>query len=156
MRVSISLALAATALLPATAMAADSVQLTPGRWEETIATVSVSLDGRPLPADAFKNQRSADCISPEFALEPSKYFLEPDRQKDCKPSGSISGGRIAMAGKCTNMPFGEMMVTSTGTYQPKSYEMVMKADAIVEGKPLVINFVMHGEFVGACRGDEDS
>ena len=60
MRVSIRLALTATALLPATATAADSVQLTPGRWEETIATVSVSLDGRPLPADAFKNQRSAD------------------------------------------------------------------------------------------------
>lgn len=155
MRVVIRFAFAACALLSATATAADTVQLTPGRWEETISTLSVLLDGRPISTDSVKNQRDADCISPEFALEPEKYFLEPDRQKDCKPSGSISGGRIAMTGKCTNMPFGEMMVTSIGTYQPKAYEIVMKADAIVKGKQLVMNFVMHGEFVGACRGDED-
>ena len=146
--------LAASLCVPIAAMAADSVQLTPGRWEVTTAFLSVLLDGRPLPNDIFKNSVGFDCISPAFAAEPARYFLEPDSAKDCKPGGTVADGHIAMAGKCA-MPFGDMMARGVGTYQSKSYEVIMKADATMDGKPLVMNFALRGKYVGACKGDEE-
>jgi len=146
--------MAASLCLSVAAMAADTVQLTPGRWEVTTTFVTVLLDGQPMPNDLFKSAPGFDCISPAFAADPARYFLEPDSAKDCKPGGTVADGHIAMAGKCA-MPFGEMMARGVGTYQSKSYEVIMKADAIMDGKPLVMNFALRGKFVGACKGDEE-
>ena len=154
MRRILKVGIAASIFVPVAAMAGDTVQLTPGRWEVTTTFLSVLLDGQPVPNNIFKNQIAFNCISPAFAVEPARYFLEPDSKKDCKPAGTVVDGRIAMAGAC-HMPFGEMMASGVGTYQPRSYEIIMKADAAMGGKPLVMNFALRGKYVGACKGDED-
>jgi len=154
MRGILKFGVAAGLCVPLAAMAADTVHLTPGRWEVNTTFLSVLLDGQPLPNEIFKNSVGFDCISPAFAAEPPRYFLEPDSAKDCKPGGTVADGRIAMAGKCA-MPLGDMMAAGVGTYQSQSYEIIMKTDATMDGKPLVMNFALRGKYVGECRGDEE-
>jgi hypothetical protein len=147
--------LAAIGLVPVGALRADSVQMSPGRWEVTTSTESVIVDGQPLSQDLIKDETGADCISVDSAREPARYFLKPDDEKACKPRGTVGAGRIAMTGQCTSKSFGEMMVTGAGTYGSDSFEISFTATSAVGGKPLLMKFVMRGHYAGACRGDED-
>lgn len=147
-------AAAALIVAPAAALAADTIQLTPGRWQVTMITQSVSIGGRPMSRENFEDHKNFDCITPDVAAEPARYFLLPDRERECKPQGTVANGRVAMTGECNMRGMGKMMVTSTGTYEPRSLDVTWNAQGIFGGQPVIMIFVMRGRYLGACRGDE--
>jgi hypothetical protein len=155
MRVAKSL-LGITAAIPATALAADTVQLTAGRWEEVTTITGLTLGGKAIALDAMPNRVTTKltCISAEEALDPAKRFLKPDSQNRCEPGGTVSGGRIALQGTCTDSKFGRMIVTGAGTYQPKSYEVSARLEGRAMDLPAVITMGIKARHVGICTGAE--
>jgi len=147
--------IAAIALLPVAALAADSVQMTPGRWEERMNLVSATLDGKSLPIDGFpgQNQTEYSCISAAEALDPSAYFLSHSAGDGCDPQGTVANGHIAITGTCVRNDRPMQMVMD-GTYSRETYRVTARATTTVNSQPMVMNILMEARFVGACKGDE--
>lgn len=146
--------------VPLMALADDTVQMQPGRWQETPTVTSVIRAGVPVPADALRNSQDKarfSCIAPAEARSPTLYFMEHTPGDNCStPEGSVAGGRIAMRAQCrlknTNAP---AAISVEGSYTPQSYHTVIKALATFNGVPMEINFNVDGRYVGACTGDEE-
>ena len=85
MRTPAKCAFAGTLAVALTA-ASDTVQLTPGRWQNTLKSTSTTIDGAPAPAKHLQKdqEESYDCITPEQARNPAQYFLfEDDPDDEC-------------------------------------------------------------------------
>ena len=148
---------------PAIALGADSVQITAGRWQEELSFTSVSMNDQEVPKEKLDAQKATTfaCISPAQAREPSLYFLDQQPGHNCAaPTGSVAGGRIAMASTCqmhdekagTDLP---VAVTMEGTYGPQTYAVNAVADVRTNERHLVMHMVVKGRFAGACKGDEE-
>ena len=146
--------LTAAALLPAAALAADTVTMSPGRWEEITTVVSATIDGKPAPAELLSSANETDysCISPEEAANPQLHFLQPKPGDICVPNGTAANGRIDATATCGTGESAKTIAV-TGTYGSNSYAITARA-AVGEGGKLDILLQLHGRFVGACTGDE--
>lgn len=145
----------ASAILPAAALAADTVTMSPGRWEETTTVMSATIDGKPAPVDLLSsaNETEYSCISPEEAAEPRRYFLQSKEGDKCVPDGTAANGRIDATATCGGDGAGKSIVLS-GSYGPKTYAMNARVVLAMGAKPLEVQLQLRGRFVGACTGDE--
>lgn len=144
--------------LSAAALAADSVQLTAGRWEEKMTVQSASLDGKPLSPDALGTaEASFTCIPAAEAADPSLYFKKSQASEGCgMPQGVVEGGRISLSGSCNPPGSGAMSLRLEGTYAGTAYRGTATATMVAQGKPLVVTTVIEGRHVGSCTGDESN
>jgi uncharacterized protein DUF3617 len=152
--------LAGAMAVPLMALADDSVQMTPGRWQETPTVTKVLRAGVPVPLEVFSSSQEKarfSCLSPAEAKNPTLYFMEHTPGDNCStPQGSVASGRIAMSAQCklkdTSAP---ASISVEGTYAQQSYHTVIKALATFNNTPMEINFDIDGKFVGPCKGDEE-
>jgi len=155
MRIIFKFLTAAAIVVPVTAMAADSVQMTPGRWEERMNLISATLAGQNLPVDGFpgQNQTEYSCISPAEAADPAAYFLSHSSGDGCDPHGTVANGHISISGTCmrNDRP---MQLVLDGTYGRDTYRVTAQATTSVKSQSMVMNIVMDARYVGACKGDE--
>jgi Protein of unknown function (DUF3617) len=144
------------AVVPFAALAADAEQLTAGRWEEVSTITSIKAGGKSVPLDGISGNPGTKirCLSPEEALDPAKYFLKPDKARHCEPGGAVSGGKITLIGSCDDAKMGQLAVTGSGTYEPKSYKVTLNMLGSVKGAPLFIDMTVTGRYVGVCSDAE--
>ena len=147
---------AAVVMVPFAAIAADTVQMTEGRWEEVMTVTSASLGGKAISPDTVPDNTKTKftCISANQSRDPAQYFLKPDKKNACQPSGTVANGRIAMGGTCNNEKIGSTVIEANGTYQPNSYEIDARATLEIKQMPLILNFTSKGRYVGKCDGTE--
>ena len=146
--------LAATALVivPAAALAADTVQLTAGRWEILSAT-SAARDGRAIPP-AFLPQAvpTYRCLSPAIAADPTGYFL---KAITCgSPEGRAAAGSVRIKTRCTSPNGVKISMDVSGSYSSTSYDIVTHSVGKLSGITLDTIFHDRARYVGSCRGDE--
>ena len=143
-------------IIPFAAVAADSVQMTAGRWEEVSTVTGATLDGKTIPADSVPNgtKTKFSCISANQARDPANFFLKQDKKKHCQPSGTVSGGRIAMTATCETDKAGRMVISAQGTYQPDRYDIDATSTLEIKQLPFVMSFTSKGRYLGKCLGDE--
>lgn len=149
--------LAAALIVPVAATASDSVRMDPGRWQENTTITGVTVGGRVIPLELFgaKIEPSYTCITPELALDPTRYFTEQGPDEDCQPpQGSVSGGRIALTSTCRTGSDSPTQVAVNGTYGTDAYRVAVRADGSMDAKPMVIHMVIDGRLAGPCQGDE--
>jgi hypothetical protein len=143
---------------PAAALSGDGIKFTAGRWQETTTIQAVTLGGETLPLDLFSgaNETGYSCVASGIDQDPEYYFMRLEPGVDCEaPKGTVAGGRISMAATCRIENTVPMAVQVSGTYDADSYRADVHGVATMEGQPLLFDFLMAGEFVGACTGDED-
>ncbi len=148
------LLLTAAPILPAAAVAADSVTMSAGRWEETTTVVSATLDGKPVPPGLLSNadETKFRCISPEEATEPSRFFLQSKPGHSCVPIGTALDGHVEASAVCGGEP--PKTVSLSGAYGRQNYDMNARATFGMGGKSLSVALRLRGRFVGACTGNE--
>jgi hypothetical protein len=150
--------LAAIVAVPAAAMAGDSLQFSPGRWEETITVTAIRVGGQEFhDAQVGKSERlKFECISGEEATNPEYYFKHSGEHRKCSGlEGTVAAGRIHLTSNCVDPDIGPGTLVMDGTYGRERYEASVKATGDIRGKPFIIDSVVEGRFVGVCRGDEE-
>ena len=155
---SIFRALLVTAIaIPAASLAADSVQLTPGRWQEIDRTTAMAIAGRQVPANLLpKDVESAlYCIPPNEAREPASFFRGNVRGDQCALKQKwVANGQVALSYGCESpdgLP-GTWMIK--GTYSNRTYQLTWQINTSYEKQPVTITKTMEGRFVGRCTGRE--
>ena len=145
--------------VPLMALADDTVQMTPGRWQETPTAASVTVNGKRVASGDLTTEAKFSCIAPNEARNPSLYFMEHSPGDNCAvPEGTVGGGRIAMRSQCrlknTTTP---AAVSVAGRYDAQSYHTDIKAvGSFAESSlPFEITFAIDGKYVGPCKGDEE-
>ena len=157
MRITRSISLVAAAL-PFAAMAAHSPQLATGGWERVTTVTGATLGGRAIQTEVFSNSFRIRmiCISAWDATHPARHFLGIGPNSKCTPGGSVANGRIELNGLCNDGQFGPSLLTGTGTYKLKSYDVNARSEGRMRGLPLVITMHVSGRYVGACDGTESN
>lgn len=150
---------AAVIAIPVAAIAADSVQLTPGRWQETDRTIAMTVDGEAVPSnilqDAMQVETMFYCIPPSEAQEPALFFRGNVRDDKCAlRAKAVANGRIAMSYGCDSEDGGAETWTIDGTYDKQAYAMTWKINSSTGGQPFTLTKTMEGRFLGRCTGDE--
>ncbi len=111
-----------------------AVKLEPGKWETTVAILSVEGPGLPPGmADAMKQQSKSQkvqtCLTPEQAAKPPQDML--GAAKNCTyEKFEMGGGKMDGTLVCKNMPgmpSGEMRATTSGKFASTSYDVVSEA-----------------------------
>jgi len=143
---------AALLVLPVAAIAADTVQLKPGRWEVQSAT-SAASNGRAIPPAFVPNTPPAyRCLSPATAANPTGYFL---KATNCgAPEGRAEGGNIRLKTRCTSPNGVKISMDVSGTYTSDSYDVVTRSIGKLKGVTLDTTFHDRARYVGPCQGDE--
>ena len=157
MRAIVKLMPAAIIIAPVAVLAADSVQLTPGRWEEIGKVAAMTFGGRSVPGDMFKGEAETTlyCILLNEAREPALFFRGDTRGDQCAlRHKSVAHGRIAMSYACDSPDGTPETWTLVGTYAKASYHITWRINTSAEGQPVTITKTMEGRFVGRCTGDE--
>ena len=149
--------LCATTGLTSTAMAADRVQMTPGRWHEVFSFTAMTVGGRPIPVDSLHPPDPVrfHCIGPEEAANPRLYFAASEAGADCKRAEEkVEDGRLAIKLQCKLDENAPVTMVLEGTYGPQSYRLIGNGHGTLDGKPLALSTAVDGKFVGVCTGDE--
>lgn len=159
MRIGFRFLTAATIIVPVAAMAADSVQMVPGRWQETMRLTSMTVEGKTIPLEATKrgNATRFSCISPEMAADPRRHFDEVRPGDECQPleGGAIANGRLLARARCNldeKVPF---TMTLEGTYARDNYHATINGQGMIGGRAVTVSGTADGTYVGPCTGDED-
>lgn len=150
--------LGAVAVLSTTAIAADSVQLKPGRWIETAVPEWVTISGTAVPLPSKDPQTKHVCLTEAEAADPKLYFATiKDTDRCGTPTGDVAGGKIALVGTCITdgAQVTSSQIAIDGSYGGERYSAKAKMNADMDGKPMVVMLSVEGRFEGACRGDEE-
>lgn len=124
------------------AAAKDAVKLKPGKWETTVAILSI--DGPGLPpgvADAMKQQAQSQkvevCLTPEQAAKPPQDML--GAAKNCTyEKFEMGGGKMSGTLVCKGtpgMPVGEMRAAMSGQFAETSYDVTSEATMTMPAMP---------------------
>ena len=132
MHASVRFAAIVLGLAPVGAVAADSIQFRPGKWEVRVAAQRVTLDGEDIALDTLGETDTTDsqCVSPDMAKDPSRYFMEVGPADDCtSPNGKVGDGKIAMIAQCKidDGVVGDVAVI--GEYDQDSYHATARMKA---------------------------
>ncbi len=141
---------------PALALSADEPKLEMGRWEESITVQQVTLAGKALPLDLFKeaNDKSAACYGRNDVRSAKDFFMSTAGSDCGEPTGQVALGAVDFAARC-KMDDGTMAdIAFKGSYNATSYDLVMTSTNDMDGKKLQMTGRMAGSFAGRCRGDE--
>ena len=143
----------------------DAVKLEPGKWETTVAILSMEGPGIPPEmATAMKQKMAAQkvesCLTPEQAEKPPQDML--GAAKSCTyETFEMSGGKMSGTLVCKGMPGmpkSEMRSSMSGKFASTSYdvtsETVMNAPATpgsaAAGGKIVTKTQVTGKRIGAC------
>ena len=142
----------------------DAVKLEPGRWETTVAILSVEGPGLPPGmADAMKQQAKSQkvetCLTPEQAAKPPQDML--GAAKNCTyEKFEMGGGKIDGTLVCKNMPgmpSGEMRATTSGKFASTSYDVVSETTMDMpamggaqKGGKVITKTQVSGKRLGEC------
>lgn len=141
--------------VPLMALADDSVQMTPGRWQETFKVTAATLHGKPISPDAFKGKTTFSCVSPDQAHDPRLYFTYVSAGGSCEPPrGTVAGGHVSLTTHCSSGGRRPMDIDLQGSYGRQSYRMTGVARGSSADWPLTMTIVVDGAFQGPCKGDE--
>jgi hypothetical protein len=108
----------------------DAVKLQPGKWETTMAILSVDGPGIPPEmASAMKQQMQAHkvetCLTPEQAAQPPQDMF--GMAKSCTyEKFEMAGGKMTGTLSCKNapgMPPGEMRASMSGKFASTGYDL---------------------------------
>ena len=150
--------LGALAVLSSTAIAADSVQLKPGRWIETAVPDWITISGTAVPLPSKDPQTKHVCLTEAEAADPKLYFATiKDKDRCGVPTGDVAAGKIALIGSCVTDGAKDTssQIAIDGSYGGERYSANAKMNADMDGKPMVVMLSIEGRFDGACRGDEE-
>ena len=89
--------------------------LTPGHWENEVV----------LAAHGDQPFVTRTCMSPEEARPAAELLAEMQSSCDLARS-TISGGKIDVAGTCTESDGSKSTLSMTGSYTPTSYQLVLQ------------------------------
>jgi len=158
MRLVFKLMAAASIVIPVAALAADSVQMKPGRWQERMRLTSMIVEGKTIPvaADKRNNATRFSCISAQTAADPRRHFDEVQPGDECQPleGTTVANGRLFARARCNldeKIPF---TMTLEGTYGSENYHAVINGQGMVAGKTVTVSGAADGSYVGTCKGDE--
>ncbi len=148
------------AALPAGTIAADSIQLTPGRWIETATPESITVGDQVQDISPGDTKTKSLCLSAAEGADPRKYFAVAEQNALCTPPiGTVAGGKIALGNHCAKDPAKadsqERELEINGTYGAESYAAKAVMTTSFGNAPVVIQLAIAGHFDGACHGDED-
>ena len=148
------------AALPAMAIAADSVVMKPGRWIETAVPTSIMVGGKAQPIGPDDAKTKSICLSAAEAGDPHSYFAVAVKNTACTaPTGTVAGGKIALASSCAKDPAVADSVARdiqiAGTYRAQAYAAKAVLTTSVGTAPVEFKLDIAGHFDGVCHGDED-
>ena len=147
------------AALPAMAIAADSVQLKPGRWIETATPESIMVGGKAQPLAPEDTKTKTLCLTDAEAAEPRLYFATAEDNDLCTaPSGTVAGGKIDLGNICRADAASrqeERVLKIDGSYGPERYAAKASMKTHAGANDVEIRIAVAGRFDGACKGDED-
>ncbi|MEG3086988.1 DUF3617 domain-containing protein [Sphingomonas sp. PB4P5] len=142
----------------------DAVKMEPGKWETTVAILSIEGPGLPPGmADAMKQQSKSTkvetCLTPEQAAKPPQDML--GAAKNCTyEKFEMGGGKMDGTLVCKNMPgmpTGEMRASMSGTFASTSYDVVSEATMDMpamggaqKGAKVITKTQVSGKRLGAC------
>lgn len=153
---SLKIPAAALIIAPAAALAADTVQLTPGLWEMTTRVADATVNGNAVPLESYsrREETTSGCLSPEKARDPATYFLHISADKECEPAAGVAaGGRLAVTANCKDRE-GPLKMAFNGTYDATRFHVVARVEQNVRGAKLVVNMTVDGRLAGLCMGGE--
>lgn len=148
---------AAIVLVPAMALAADSVQMTPGRWVETFTTTSATIGGTAVPAAQLGPPASKPvCMTAAEAADARSFFQARSGGSACgDPTGTVGGGAIALAATCARDGAAPVAIEVKGTYGKATYNAAIRAQGGSGATGTLVTMTVTGRYEGACRGDEN-
>lgn len=142
----------------------DKVKLEPGKWETSVAILSVEGPGVPPEvAAAMKQQTKAQkvetCLTPEQAAQPPQDML--GAAKGCTyEKFEMGGGKMEGTLVCKNapgMPAGEMRASMSGSFSSTSYDIVSESTMDMPAMPgapkggkMTSKTQVTGKRIGAC------
>ena len=143
-------------VIPFAAIAADSVEIKAGRWEEVMTMTGMTLDGKPIPMSTLSDDPKSKlvCISPAESKDPAKHFLSVGQNDKCTPNGMITAGQIHLIGKCSDDKLADMFITGEGSYDLSKYHVNAKMTGKLKERPVAMTMTVEGRHVGACDGSE--
>lgn len=143
----------------------DAVKLEPGKWETTVAILSVEGPGLPPGmADAMKQQSKSQkvqtCLTPEQAAKPPQDML--GAAKNCTyEKFEMGGGKMDGTLVCNNMPgmpSGELRATTSGKFASTSYNVISEATMEMppmggaqKGGKVITKTKVSGKRLGECH-----
>ena len=153
------LALALVAI-PAMAIAADSVQMKPGRWIETAVPTSIMVAGKPQAIGPEQSKTKSICLSDAEGADPHSYFAVAVKTTACtQPMGPVAGGKIELASSCAKDPAvadsEARSIKINGTYGAENYAAKAVMTTRFNNAPVEFKLDITGRFDGVCKGDED-
>jgi hypothetical protein len=142
----------------------DAVKLEPGKWETTVAILSIEGPGLPPGmADAMKQQGKAQrvetCLTPEQAEKPPQDML--GAAKNCtyekfEMGGGTMSGTLVCKG-APGMPAGEMRASMSGKFASTSYDVTSESTMDMPATPggpaggkVTTKTQVSGKRLGAC------
>ena len=143
----------------------DAVKLEPGKWETTVAILSIEGPGLPPGmADAMKQQGQAQkvetCLTPEQAEKPPQDML--GAAKNCTyEKFEMGGGKMSGTLVCKGapgMPAGDMRASMSGNFASTSYDITSESTmsmptapgGAAKGGKVTTKTQITGKRVGAC------
>ena len=122
MRVYKEMALIGLVVMSAAAVAADTLQIRPGRWEATMEMVFPG--GKPPAGMPFAEpMTSIDCITPEDLAKLKAPIALPE-EEGCKVTNyKASGTQVAYAVQCTEMSMDVQMTV----HSPDSFSGISRS-----------------------------
>lgn len=152
--------LLASVALPAVALAADSVQVKPGRWVETAIPTSILVNGQAQPISPSETTVKKRCLSAAEGADPRLYFGTTGRKALCTPpSRTVAAGEVAIANHCDKDPASPDSqardLSITGTYGAQRYAAKAVMTTKFGDAPIEVHLAVTGQFDGQCKGDED-
>jgi hypothetical protein len=148
---------AAIVLLPTIALAADSVQMTAGRWVETFTTTSANIAGKAVPAAQLGEAVSKPvCMSPAEAADARTFFQSRGGGgSNCAdPTGTVGSGKLALVSTCRQDGGAPVVLEVKGDYGAATYNAAIRAQSGAAPSQTVVTMTVTGRYEGACRGDE--
>ena len=142
--------------LPLMAMAADTVTLSPGLWEQTVTTTALTIGGEPRSLDEMpeRTRTFTTCISEAEAADPTLFFMSRAGGGSCgAPTGTVADGKLALAATCDG-DTGTAIVELQGNYSAHSFSAKVKAQSTIAGAPAVAEITLTGEHKGLCPVEE--
>lgn len=148
------------AAIPAMAIAADSVQMKPGRWIETAVPTSIMVAGKPQAIGPEQSKTKSICLSDAEAANPRSYFAVAVKTKACtQPMGGVADGKIELASSCAKDPAAAdseaRAIKINGTYGAENYAAKAVMTTKFNTAPVELKLDITGRFDGVCKGDED-
>ncbi len=141
---------------PALAISGDEPRLEIGRWEETIVVQKVTVDGKALPLDLFKdaNETTATCYGRNDVRSAAEFFMSTAGSECDAPQGQTASGSVDFTARCKMDDGTKALIGFKGGYGSNNYDIVMTSINDLDGKEMKMTGKMTGQFAGRCRGDE--